>query len=93
MKVAYSDESGTGDNKQLITVVTAIMLNMDSQWVPVERELSALKALMPRELLRGSGKFLSSFVYGQERELKGDLLFKGLRGKIHGVAQKRRLTR
>jgi len=89
LKVAYSDESGTGDNKQLITVVTAILLNMDSQWPPVERELSALKALMPRELLRGSGKFLSLFIYGRDRELKGDLLFKGLRGKMHGVARQK----
>jgi Protein of unknown function (DUF3800) len=73
VRVVYSDESGT-DEKQPITVVAAILLNMDSQWEPVERELSALKVALPRRLL-----------YGQSRELKGSLLFKGLRRKLHRV--------
>ena len=37
MKVVYSDESGTGGDlkKEPITVVTAMLLNIDSQWIPV----------------------------------------------------------
>jgi hypothetical protein len=53
LRVVYSDESGTGDREQPITVVTAIVLDMDSQWTPIERELSALKLnLIPIRLLR-----------------------------------------
>jgi hypothetical protein len=54
LRVVYSDESGTGDNKkQPITVVTAIVLNMDSQWAPIERDLSEVKLdHIPTKLLR-----------------------------------------
>jgi Protein of unknown function (DUF3800) len=87
LRVVYSDESGTGDNKQPIAVVTAIVLNMDSQWAPIERDLSAIKIrLIPIKLMhRGKGEVLLSTLT-QNPELKGDRLFKGLRGKIHGVA-------
>jgi Protein of unknown function (DUF3800) len=88
VKVVYSDESGTGDSKQLITVVTAILLDMDSQWPPIERELSAIKASVPRKLLRGSNKS-PTFAFEEDRELKGDVLFKGLRGKIPGVTREK----
>lgn len=46
VQVVYSDESGIGDKKQSIAVVTAIILNMDSQWEPIERDLSAIKAFL-----------------------------------------------
>lgn len=74
LRVVYSDESGIGDDSQPITVVTAILLNLDSQWFPISTELTALLRRVPRKLL-----------YGEERELKGSLLFKGFRGKIRGV--------
>jgi uncharacterized protein DUF3800 len=86
LRVVYSDESGTGDEKQPITVVTALLLNIDSQWEPVERNLSGLKAITPPKLLRGTGETQALYAPGQGRELKGSLLFKGLRGKIRGVA-------
>jgi hypothetical protein len=37
VKVVYSDESGTGGDlkKEPITVVAAMLLNIDSQWIPV----------------------------------------------------------
>jgi hypothetical protein len=37
LKVVYSDESGTGGdlNKEPITVVAAMLLNIDTQWIPV----------------------------------------------------------
>jgi hypothetical protein len=88
MRVVYSDESGTGDIKQQpIAVVTAILLNIDDQWEPIERELSRIKiycipvGLMHRE--RGDIRLSTLF---QNPELKGDHLFKGLRGKIRDVA-------
>jgi hypothetical protein len=87
MQVVYSNESGTGDNKkQPITVVTAILLNMDSQWAPVERELSAIKAhIMPLRLLHRSNNHPRFSAILVDSELKGDRLFKGLRGKIPDI--------
>ena len=37
LKVVYSDESGTGGDLKIepITVVTAMLLNIDTQWIPV----------------------------------------------------------
>jgi hypothetical protein len=87
MRVVYSDESGTGDiNQQPIAVVTAIMLNMDEHWEPIERELSAIKIQrIPLGLMHwGKGEPRMSTLT-QNPELKGDRLFKGLRGKIRGV--------
>jgi Protein of unknown function (DUF3800) len=88
MRVVYSDESGTGNIKQQpIAVVTAILLNIDDQWESIERELSRIKiyhipvGLMHRE--RGDIRLSTLF---QNPELKGDRLFKGLRGKIRDVA-------
>jgi hypothetical protein len=44
VRVIYSDESGTGGNlkEEPITVVAAIMLNLDSQWQPVNVALAEL---------------------------------------------------
>lgn len=40
VRVVYSDESGTGNIRvEPITVVAAVMLNMDSQWEPVSKDL------------------------------------------------------
>ncbi len=44
VRVVYSDESGTGSiSEEPLTVVTALMLNLDSQWEPVYRDLEALR--------------------------------------------------
>jgi hypothetical protein len=89
VRVVYSDESGTGDGTQPITVVTALLLNADSQWSPVERELKAIKAHIPQKLLRGERGTPSPYMkeHRQEFEFKGSLLFKGIRGKRHGIDQ------
>jgi hypothetical protein len=86
MRVVYSDESGTGDIKQQVTVVTAIMLNADEQWGPIEHELSMTKIYrIPLGLMnRGRGEMRLSTLF-QNPELKGDRMFKGLRGKIRYV--------
>lgn len=87
LRVVYSDESGTGDEAQPITVVGALLLNIDSQWGPLERDLLAVKATIPIKLMRGTGE--SPFLHGasQDRELKGSLFFKALRGKLHGITE------
>jgi uncharacterized protein DUF3800 len=87
VRVVYSDESGTGDSAQPISVVTAILLNADSQWEPIERELSVIKATIPRKLLGGINNKPSPYVHidREEFEFKGSVLFKGIRGKLRGV--------
>jgi hypothetical protein len=87
LRVVYSDESGTGDLKQPITVVSALLLNIDSQWEPLERNLLAIKAEIPTKLMRGTGEPPSLYNASQDRELKGSLFFKALRGKLHDVTE------
>jgi hypothetical protein len=86
LRVVYSDESGTGDIKrQPIAVVTAIMLNMDDQWGRIEHELSATKINhIPRGLMLWEGERRMSNLT-RNLEVKGDRLFKGIRGKIRGI--------
>lgn len=70
MRVIYSDESGLGSiQDEPVTVVTAIMLNMESQWEPVERDLFTIQNLIPPRLLK----------HGYE--LHGKKLFNGVRRK------------
>ena len=53
MKVVYSDESGLGSiEEEPLTVVTALMFNLDSQWGPVERELVGIQSTTPSSLLK-----------------------------------------
>jgi hypothetical protein len=50
VKVVYSDESGTGGDlkREPITVVTAIVMNLDSQWVPVRDRIErAIEEVYP----------------------------------------------
>jgi hypothetical protein len=67
VKVVYSDESGTSDNKtkEPITVVVAILLNMDQQWDSVEKAIK--KAIVGRQKLLKDGK-----------EIKGARLFNAI---------------
>ncbi len=77
LRVVYSDESGTGDESQPITVVTAVLMNLDSQWFPLSAALSKAIGNIPKKLLKGP-----------TRELKGSELFKGIRGKVRGVSKR-----
>lgn len=56
--VAYSDESGVGSlKKEPITVVTAVMMNIDTQWDGVSSDLSLSLTATPKRLLdRGALK-------------------------------------
>jgi hypothetical protein len=68
VKVVYSDEAGIGSiDEEPVTVVTALMFNLDSQWGPVERELVEIQSTTPPKLLK----------YGYE--LHGKRLFKAAR--------------
>jgi hypothetical protein len=51
VRVVYSDESGIGSEKdEPLTVVTALMLNIDSQWRPVLESIEeALHEILDRE--------------------------------------------
>jgi len=54
MRVVYSDESGTGSvQTEPITVIAAIMLNVDSQWDDLEKYLNSV-APSPSFELKGS---------------------------------------
>jgi Protein of unknown function (DUF3800) len=68
VKVAYSDESGTGSKKnEPIIVVTAVLFNMDSQWEPVEEQMFELCYRIPKRLLH------------ENREFKGKVLYRAIR--------------
>lgn len=65
MRVVYSDESGCGSiKKEPLTVVTAIVLNLDRQWRNVETELALAKMGTPRNLLDDKLIFKGSKLYG-----------------------------
>lgn len=68
VKVVYSDESGIGSiEEEPVTVVTALMFNLDSQWEPVERDLVEIQSSTPSGLLK----------YGYE--LHGKRLFSNIK--------------
>jgi Protein of unknown function (DUF3800) len=69
--VVYSDESGMGSKKdEPITVITAIVLDMDRQWEPVSTAFETIKAATPKRLL------------DKGREIKGKLLYSAVRKRI-----------
>lgn len=76
VRVVYSDETGMGAKRdEPITVVAAIMMNMDQHWPAVEAELNAVRADTPKTLLH------------EERELKGALLYSAVRKKIKKASE------
>lgn len=71
MRVVYSDESGCGSIKsEPVTVVTAIVLNLDREWEDVEAALTVAEMRAPRDLLYA------------RRILKGSTLYSALRKGI-----------
>ena len=68
VRVVYSDESGVGNiDKEPITVVTAIVINMDRDWKKIESDLRKVQAETPFQLLEN------------QKILKGRLLYSALR--------------
>jgi hypothetical protein len=74
VRVVYSDESGVGNiKKEPVTVVTAIVLNVDDQWDSVAEALFRILSDTPPELqYRG--------------QLKGSLLYQATRKGISGAS-------
>lgn len=66
MRVVYSDESENGP----ITVITALMINMDRDWVPLESELKKIRSETPTLLLRDGREFKGSDLYGAMRKVE-----------------------
>jgi hypothetical protein len=76
MRVVYSDESGTGSiAEEPITVVTALMLNLDSQWEPVHQDLEALRP-SPTFEFKG-GRLFRELRNGRRRE-RADAILRGI---------------
>ncbi len=71
LRVVYSDESGVGNiDKEPITVVTAIVVNMDRDWESVENDLRRVISSTPKSLLDNG------------RSLKGKNLYSLIRKNI-----------
>jgi hypothetical protein len=108
VKVVYSDETGTdGDEaRNPLTVVAAVMLNMDSQWRQVSHDIEAAisRTMNPRDLSRYmiKGKTLYHKIERGEmkaRELMGRLMVIPRRhgiqvffGAVHRKGFKRQMT-
>ncbi|MGD0672714.1 MAG: DUF3800 domain-containing protein [Candidatus Binatus sp.] len=75
VRVVYSDESGVGSIKtEPLTVVTAIVLNVDKQWEPVQDALYLAEMDTPRKLL-------------YKRQLKGSVLYGAVRKGISAASE------
>jgi hypothetical protein len=76
VRVVYSDESGTGSvEEEPILVVTAIVLNMDSQWRPVEMELNALA---PKQNSEFKGAKLFRDLKNGRKRAQADAILRGV---------------
>jgi uncharacterized protein DUF3800 len=73
LRVVYSDESGVGNpTKEPITVVAAIVINMDRDWHSIENDLRTIISETPPDLLENN------------RSLKGRNLYSLIRKNIPG---------
>ena len=70
MRVVYSDESGTGGKDyEPVTVITALMMNMDEHWPRIESALAQIKADTPSVLLDDkTGELKGSHLYSAMRK-------------------------
>ncbi len=76
MRVVYSDESGTGsEEEEPITVVAAVMLNMDSQWDPVAEDL---RKLAPNDLYEFKGSRLFRDLRNGRHRSQADAILRGI---------------
>ncbi len=69
VRVVYSDESGCGSiKKEPVTVVAAIVLNLDTQWDTVEAELNITKMGTPLNLRDRYGTLKGNILYEHMRK-------------------------
>ncbi len=66
MRVVYSDESEQGP----ITVIAALMINVDRDWMSFEGELRKIQSETPTLLLRNGREFKGSDLYGAIRKVE-----------------------
>lgn len=72
MRVVFSDESGTGDKDDPLTVVAAMLVDADVQWEPFTKDFRMAAIQVPEDQRQ--------FVLEREmHEVKGDRLFRALR--------------
>jgi len=82
VRVVYSDESGVGDKREPITVVTAIILNMDRAWKSVHDALDDFVLKTPDNLLEVKSN--------GARVIKGRTLFSAIRKSLPTADEKLR---
>ncbi len=76
MRVVFSDESGTGDEAiEPLTVVTALMFNMDTQWEPMA---AALDKLAPSPEYEFKGRKLFGALRNGRQRAQADRLLRGV---------------
>jgi hypothetical protein len=76
VRVAYSDETGTGSiEKEPITVVAAIVMNLEDQWEGVEHDLSKLA---PREDFEFKGAKLFKQLRKANTRAEADRMLRGV---------------
>lgn len=69
LRVVYSDESGVGNiDKEPVTVVTAIVVNLDRDWEDVERELNNLRKDAPAAAIEGDRILKGKSIYSLLRK-------------------------
>jgi Protein of unknown function (DUF3800) len=71
VRVVYSDESGMGSTKdEPITVIAALMMNMDEHWPNIEAELARIKSEIPSSLLHEEREIKGGRLYSAERKVQ-----------------------
>ncbi len=71
MRIVYSDESGLGQiDSEPITVITALMIDMDSVWIAAEKELRKIRDETPTVLLHEGRELKGKTLYGAVRKVK-----------------------
>ncbi len=77
VRVVYSDESGTGSiADEPLTIVTALMLNLDSQWEPVYRDLEAVRSKFDAREFKGATLFRA--LRNGRRRVRADAILRGV---------------
>lgn len=93
VRVVYSDETGTGSEKEEpFTIVTAVMFNLDSQWIPVEQAIERLlKAYLPPAQLASFECHGNRLYYKMRRGGEGARKAEAILLGLHALAVKNKL--
>jgi hypothetical protein len=76
VRVVYSDETGTGSiAEEPLTVVAALMMNLDSQWEPVYRDLEAVR---PKPTFEFKGAKLFRDLRNGRKRAAADAILRGV---------------